>query len=326
MTFNFRSISQLNTLIRENIPLLQEHKFELIVGIPRSGMLPASIIALDLNLPLMTLDEWIADKPIRHGMTRALSNPITHASEAQKVLIVDDSLSTGQSVIKVKENLSETLLAKACFLAVYIHEPTSLVDLSFEVVARPRLFEWNIMHHKILHHACVDIDGVLCCDPGPNIDDDGSNYLAFIRSAALLFKPTETIHTLVTNRLEKYRQPTEHWLGLHGIRYNNLVMLNLPDKTARLAQPDYFAHKVTAFIASECDLFIESDATQAHEISKRTHRSVYCVDTNEMVFGGSHMIAKAHAFDWKSRLRERLAQHPALFNATREIYRLLFNR
>ncbi len=35
-----------------------------------------------------------------------------------------------------------------------------------EVIDRPRIFEWNVLHHPgILKDACLDIDGVLCHDP-----------------------------------------------------------------------------------------------------------------------------------------------------------------
>ena len=48
---NFRSVSDMDRVIREKLSLIPSD-VELIVGVPRSGMLPATLLAVYLNLPL----------------------------------------------------------------------------------------------------------------------------------------------------------------------------------------------------------------------------------------------------------------------------------
>ena len=47
---NYRSIADLNHTILKQLHMLPRD-FDLVVGVPRSGMLPANLIALYLNLP-----------------------------------------------------------------------------------------------------------------------------------------------------------------------------------------------------------------------------------------------------------------------------------
>ena len=44
------------------------------------------------------------------------------------------------------------------------------------------------------------------------------------------------INTIVTSRLEKYREPTEKWLKDHGVKYKQLIMLDLPSAEERRKQ------------------------------------------------------------------------------------------
>ena len=47
---NYRSISDLNNVILQRLHILPRD-FDLIVGVPRSGMMPANLLALYLNKP-----------------------------------------------------------------------------------------------------------------------------------------------------------------------------------------------------------------------------------------------------------------------------------
>ena len=55
---NYRSVNDLNHCIVANLHRLPRD-IDLVVGIPRSGVLAASLIALHLNLPLVDLDGFI---------------------------------------------------------------------------------------------------------------------------------------------------------------------------------------------------------------------------------------------------------------------------
>ena len=55
----YRSIAYMDALIRSKLYLIPKD-IELVVGVPRSGLLPSTIIALLLNKPHMTINELAA--------------------------------------------------------------------------------------------------------------------------------------------------------------------------------------------------------------------------------------------------------------------------
>lgn len=315
---NFKSINDLSKDIDKNISLLKVQEFELVVGVPRSGMLPASIIALKLNLPLLTLNEFILNSEISHGRTRKPSVLIKFAHEAKKILIVDDSINSGYSIVEVKSKLTDDLLSNCKFLAVYGVSQDKSVDFILDIVSSPRIFEWNAMYHGIVVDACFDIDGVLCEDPTEEQNDDGAKYLEFIINANPRYLPIVTIDTLVTNRLERYRPETELWLEKHGIKYKKLEMLKLDSKDDRLMQVDYFQHKVGAYKNSGAKIFYESSLQQAKVIFERTKLPVYCVDENILLSDSSFsFLLNPKTTKWM--LKERLSR----FKKLRTIYHWL---
>ena len=144
----------------------------------------------------------------------------------------------------------------------------------------PRVFEWNIYHHSVMSRSCVDIDGVLCLDPTPEQNDDGPQYIDFLLNAQALNIPSAKIHSLVTNRLEKYRKETETWLNKYNIEYDHLIMLNVASKEERQRLNSYVTHKANYYRTSGLDFFIESEVAQASSIAQLTGKPVFCVDNN----------------------------------------------
>lgn len=55
---NFRTINDLNNLISKNLDKIPKD-IDLIVGVPRSGLFVANLIALYLNLPLTDFDSFL---------------------------------------------------------------------------------------------------------------------------------------------------------------------------------------------------------------------------------------------------------------------------
>lgn len=115
-------------------------------------------------------------------------------------------------------------------------------------------------------------------------DDDGEKYQSFIQTATPLFLPTCRINTLISCRLEKYRFLTENWLAQNNISYNQLVMLDFPDKTTRMAWNKHGNYKGEYYKQrSDCTIFIESSLYQANIIAEISNKPVYCVETNTMI-------------------------------------------
>lgn len=280
---NYKSYADLNEDIKNNISLLHGKGYDLIVGLPRSGMIPAYMIALLLNVECTDLGSYIDNRPLKKGGTRKLKRNLELPHQAQKVLVVDDSILTGTSMINDMQLIPTDLRDKVDTLAVYSSEQKRQdVDFTFSYLPTPRLFEWNIFHRNASKLTCFDIDGVLCLDPSKEQNDDGEKYIDFILNAPPLFIPTARIHALVTSRLEKYRPQTEEWMSKHGIDFDHLIMLDLPNKEARIAAKAHGKHKADYFKKSDAVFFIESDKRQAIEICQLSGKPVYCVKNNTM--------------------------------------------
>ncbi|QJQ95135.1 MULTISPECIES: phosphoribosyltransferase family protein [Halomonadaceae] len=281
---NYKSFYNLSEDIKKHLYKIHSGGYDLIVGIPRSGMIPAYMIGLYTNLNVIDIDGYIQNRPLKNGLTRQVKNKLCTAHDARKVLLVDDSILSGESMAYILEKLPNDLRERVTSVAIYSDRKNRAdIDFYFEHVPAPRIFEWNVFHHRILSRACVDIDGVLCLDPSEDENDDGKKYLGFLTNAKPHIIPSCRIHSLVTSRLEKYRPQTEEWLKKNGIQYENLIMLDLPSKAERQRLSAHSAHKAAYFKdQSELVLFIDSNVRQAKKIMELTAKPVYCVDNNHM--------------------------------------------
>lgn len=278
---NYRNITDLNNIILKRLSIIPRD-FDLIVGVPRSGMLPANLLALYLNRPYTDIHSFLNGHIYKAGARSQFFD----ISEFKKILVVDDSIASGSAMVEVKESLKH-LESKfdIKYCAVYIISgKEKMVDYFFEIVPLPRYFQWNILNHTTLEKACFDIDGVLCEDPKPEQNDDGEKYIDFILNAPPLFIPGSKIGTIVTSRLEKYRKETETWLKKYNIKYNDLVMLDLPNMAARQKANNHGDHKAKAYMAKPYVLFVESELHQAIEINRISKKPVLCTANFEMIF------------------------------------------
>ena len=284
---NYRNILDLNNVILQNLSAIPRD-FDLIVGIPRSGMLPANLLSLYLNKPYTDLQSFLNGHIYKAGVRSQFFD----ISEFKNILVVDDSVSSGSAINECKaslKHLSDKFNFKYC--AVYVVPgKQKLVDYYFELVPFPRYFQWNIFNHTTLEKACFDIDGVLCLDPTPEQNDDGERYLEFILNAPPLFIPGCKIGTIVTSRLEKYRKPTETWLNANNIKYKELIMLDLPTMEARQKANNHGDHKAKAYMKKPYILFIESDYSQAVEINRISKKPVLCTENFEMIFKSESLL------------------------------------
>ena len=285
----FKSISDLNRDIINNLHMIPKD-IDLVVGVPRSGLLVANIIALHLNVPLTDLEGFMEGKVFESGTTRRPKDYDCKVKKYKKVLIVEDSVFSGESIQNAKNKILNTNRndIEAIFFAAYVAPgKESLVDMYLEICGLPRVFEWNIMHHGIIERSCFDLDGVLCVDPTESDDDDGECYKAFLRKVKPLFVPTKEIGNIVTCRLEKYREETEEWLNKNNIKYKNLIMMNYKSKEERMKAGKHAEYKAKNYKKINSDLFIESSLSQAISIAKLSNKPVYCVEVQRMVYPNS---------------------------------------
>lgn len=283
----YRNIADLNKIILKRLSILPRD-FDLIVGVPRSGMLPANLLALYLNKPYTDIHSFMNGHIYKAGARGQFFD----TKQFKKILIVDDSVASGAALKECRENLkvlNDQFDIQYCAIYVIPGKEKS-VDYYFEKVPLPRYFQWNILNHTTLEKACFDIDGVLCADPLPEQNDDGEKYIDFILNAPPLFIPGSKIGTIVTSRLEKYRKETETWLAKYNIKYNDLVMLDLPDMKARQRANNHGGHKAKAYMSKPYVLFVESEMSQALEINRLSKKPVLCTENFEMIFEAESFI------------------------------------
>lgn len=301
--FGYVSFAQLSNAIRAQLYEIPAD-VDLIVGIPRSGMVPAYQIGLFLNRLVSDLDNFIADGSISHGHTRKLGIALTSLRQARHILLVDDSIATGGSMQKALKRVQESGYTGRISTCAAIVAPSQkvTVDVSFITMPQPRLFEWNAFHHTCVEDACFDLDGVLCVDPTAYDNDDGARYEKFLASARPLFRPTLRIGHIVSARLEKYRGLTEDWLAAHNISYGELHLVDLPSKAERIRQGAHCSHKIRIYRDTNASMFYESDPGQAREIATGSGKPVLCIADMTMVMPGtSHIRATAKGALWKLR-------------------------
>ncbi|MEI6682012.1 MAG: phosphoribosyltransferase family protein [Bacteroidota bacterium] len=283
----YRNVADLNKIILKRLNIIPRD-FDLIVGIPRSGMLPANLLALYLNRPYTDINSFLNGHIYKAGARGQFFD----IRDFKKILVVDDSIASGSAMDKCRESLKELKNSfSISYCAIYvIPGKEKMVDYYFEIVPLPRYFQWNILNHTSLEKACFDIDGVLCVDPTEEQNDDGEKYRDFILNAPPLFIPGSRIGTIVTSRLEKYRKETETWLQANNVKYNNLVLLDLPDKEARMRANSHAVHKAKTYLNSQYILFIESSLSQAIEINRITKKPVLCTENFEMIFDAESVM------------------------------------
>ena len=283
---DYRSTADLSAdiaLWAERLP----RDFELVVGVPRSGLLAANLLALHLNLPLTDVDGLIAGRVMTAG-PRCPSRDLEHLlTKHRKILVVDDSLWSGATMKRVKEaTRNVTARHEIHYGAVYVISANAgrRVDHFFTVLsAQPRVFEWNLMHHEVLSASCVDIDGVLCRNPLPEENDGGSRYQEFLTCVEPCVRPGKRIATIVTSRLERYRPVTEEWLRRNKIDFDRLVMLTLPDGTSPATVEARAAFKARVFQESGAVVFVESSLEEAVEIARISGRDVISMEGRRLV-------------------------------------------
>lgn len=322
----FRTYADLSRIINENIDRI-ENNFDLIVGIPRSGMLPATMISLLKNVPLTDLDAFCCGRIYSPGKTKTRESWICSVEEAKKILIVEDSCMSGRSIAFAREKIAGMKSkAEITYLSVYCtEESAAFVDLHFEICEQPRMFEWNYLHHALIEKACFDIDGVLCKDPSEKENDDGERYMDFCRNISARVVPSKKIGYLVTSRLEKYRSLTTKWMEEHAVRYGKMIMMQYGTKLERQKQGNHgeFKGRIYKSLKDSC-IFIESDPLQAEVINKISGKGVFCVE-NQLYYPerGFRMIREKAKHSKYGNLEQKLRK-TALFKLVKFFNRLIF--
>ena len=274
-------VSEVIETIRVNLHKIP-HDIDFVIGIPRSGMLPATLISEYLHVPLVDLESFVA------GLGPGGGNRLSFArkGESGKVLLVDDTIYNGRSMRLAKGQLNSFPGLQVISLVVFKEGPSNDVDIFLQNVRQPGnepvLYGYNVFHHypERMRTFSFDIDGVLCLDP-PD-ERKTSEYEAYIANPVPLVLP-EVVGQIVTYRLEKYRSVTEAWLRRVGIQFSELIMFpaySWEERYRSGISPEQF--KAHYFGKSSSRLFIESNDWQAREIHRMTAKPVLCFETDKI--------------------------------------------
>lgn len=256
-----------------------------IAGVARSGLSAATMLSMYLHLPMITIRQTMNDiVPTGNGWRLGGSK---HVDPKGKILVVDDTVMTGNSIKAIAPLVSKEL-GNAVYASVYVNPLAArkpdiwAVDLQW-----PHLLEWNLFNSILSPSLAVDFDGILCRDCPIGSDDDGPKYLEFINNAQPLYVPRRVpIPLIVTARLEKYRAETEAWLNRYGIAWHRLVMH--PAKTLKERQLDDMAvYKAKHYLNWSLNhraspgpiIFCESEDWQAQRIAQISKLMTICPST-----------------------------------------------
>jgi hypoxanthine phosphoribosyltransferase len=128
---------------------------DIVVSIPKSGIVPATIIASFLNVQVIDIDSFLFAQSRRSGM-RKLHSGLAR----QRVLVVDDSVNTGREMRRVRDRLS-VLEADFDFIYCAVYgldegKHDTATDIVLHYVPQPRVFQWNYRNHILAENALFD--------------------------------------------------------------------------------------------------------------------------------------------------------------------------
>jgi hypoxanthine phosphoribosyltransferase len=276
---NFRTISDLNIAIVNNLHEIRKLKIDLVVGIPRSGMLPATLIATHLQLPFTDIDSYNSNRwYVRHKkLTVATDRPAT----ALRVLLVDDTINTGHAMRAAVNTLTNSIDTVIKF-AVFGSAKNNPEDIDFvcEDCPLPRAFQWNIWKHKSASNWATDMDGVMCRDPSKKENDKGPRLENFYKTADPKFLYTHPIKYVITSREERFRSITETWLHQHNIQYTRLIMKPNGVPGGNESHAEYKANTISKL--NDIELYIESDPKQAKIMSNLINIPIWSIDDQRL--------------------------------------------
>jgi uncharacterized HAD superfamily protein/hypoxanthine phosphoribosyltransferase len=279
----FKSINDIKNQVRHNIHYF--NKYDIVVGIPRSGMLIALMIGLELNKLTIQFSDLL-DKNFKNNYSSRMNAIKQNNDRKLKIIICDDSINTSETIKKIKNQIEVTGLNNLYeihyFAAYATKKSKDNIDLYFELIEQPRIFEWNLFHHEYGKNFLWDFDGVFCNDPSDLENDDGEKYLNFLKYAEPKIIPSKPIGMIVSARLEKYREQSIDWLKKNSINYSTLFLLN---STAELRKKNslHKIFKAEVYSRTNSLLFIESDIQQASWIYEKTQKPVYCIETSQFL-------------------------------------------
>ena len=264
------------------LPQIANLKLKGVIGIPRSGMLPASMIAMWLNLPLFFSDPNHNLLPLSGVSKFGGMRMANHKDNNGRLLVVDDTVYAGTAMKHFKSKLLEDVY----FATVYLKPDCDFKpDFYAKHLPAPHLLEWNLFNCTYIEDSLLDFDGILSPNVPYEICIDEERYIEYIKNVKPFPHRIPKTHCkgIVTARLEKYRSITEDWLRRHGIKYGSLQMYPTEDVAKRDKNhvEEASTFKAKMFSESDAKFFIESEIAEAVRIRKKSGKFVICPEEKD---------------------------------------------
>jgi len=277
MGINYKFISMEDAMLwtQEWVKDFSSRDIDIIIGIPRSGLFVANIMAQKFAKPLSTPELFIKNQVW-------MSRRMPKKDKFVNVLLVDDYVSKrGQAMTEAVDILKQYPFPINLTKASLIVTPFSkhLVDSYKKEVPPYSWLEWAFLHIKQVNVVAYDMDGVLCEDIPPGVDADEGKYQQWICNAKSYMIPSYEIDFIISSRLEKYRPQTEAWLKQNGVKYKELILWDVPSKADR--GNNFVQFKIDALAKTQPGVFFESNARIARGVWDEARVPTLCTD--EMV-------------------------------------------
>ena len=253
-----------------------------VLGIPRSGMFPASMIAMWLNLPLYFLDPQNNLVPMSGASKFGGIRMMEHKPLTGRLLVVDDTVYAGTAMKNFKSRFLEDVYLAATYVKP---EAKDLVDFYAKELPPPHLLEWNLFNCTYIQQALLDFDGILCPNIPFEILEDEEKHKEWLLNVKPFYHrlPKFKCKGIVTARFERYRDITENWLARHNVKYERLIMMPNEMEEDRLRDhvETSSTYKAKHFVESDAKFFIESEVPEAIRIRKKSGKLVICPEERD---------------------------------------------
>lgn len=242
--------------------------FDVIIGIPRSGLMFANIIASRFGRPLSTPDSFLRGEV---WFSHAHKMPTKY----DRILLVEDGVRTGRVIRRAYASLKSRFPdAEIKIASLYVPRLScKYVDYYYAIDKRINPQEWELLTSSspYLGKLATDIDGVLCYD-----SPDPISALS-VKNAKPYLIPQYKIDSIITSRSEEWRKETEVWLEKHNVKYHHLFMSN--------GSRSSIEHKAYYIEAIKAEWFWESSHAEAQALARLTKIPILCVETMSLIHG-----------------------------------------
>jgi len=280
----FITINNMMHVIKTKLlPKLGRLNLKGVAGIPRSGVFPASIVAMWLNVPIYSFDKEGNISPLS-ALSKFGGFRMQNYEEGDgKILILDDTLYGGIAIKNTREIVGKR--DDVVYGVVYVHSSRpSDVDVYGEILDPPHLLEWNFFNSSYVENSFLDFDGILCPNVPYECTLDEEKYIDYITNVEPLYHRLPTTYKckgIITARLEKYKDITKAWLKKYDVAYENLIMFPTEREKERDADHINEAASFKAKVVSRFPpcYYIESEPSEARVMREKAFETtIICPD------------------------------------------------